>query len=169
MNNELQKLADILGYKLIYNHESNADPVFNDCYISGNNIWIGDYDNEECKLISFFHEHGNTLVSESFKEKLDFNTLLIELEAWHLGIACAMDMGYFFSDDAIQFGYQKALTYVGHDERECSDWKNKQQKLWIWQNRTDYSSGLSDLLNNRFDDYIEKIRIAGINFIRRMK
>ncbi len=97
-------------------------------WIAGNDeVFIGDYDgDEELMAISFAHEVGHTLVSVEFIKSSDFNTLLIELEAWQLGIRYALEnFGLIFSDRAIEWGYKKALTYVGHDEREVEGWKFK--------------------------------------------
>jgi len=123
---EIKKLADKLGYSLSENIDSD-----NNCFIAGNEIFIGKYENDEYLLISFFHEHGHKLVSQSFIKSCNYNTLLIEIEAWNMGIKAAMKLGYYFSDDAIVWAYkERALSY----ERENSNWSEKYKpKLWKYQ------------------------------------
>jgi len=93
-------------------------------WIAGLDIYIGDYGgDEELMAVSFAHELGHQLVSWEFKERSGFNTLMIELEAWHLGVRYAVERhGLIFSDRALAWGYGQALTYVGHDERERHGW-----------------------------------------------
>jgi len=81
-------------------------------------IVIGQYEDPELLFISFFHEIGHTLLSKEFIEEWNHNTLLIEIECWHLGIKYAKENNIYFSDKAIEYGYTQALSYVGHDERE---------------------------------------------------
>ena len=133
---EIDKLAKKLGYKLVYNKDSDCDPLYNDCMSSGDTMWIGEYDNEEYELISFFHEYGHRLIHKNcFVEKWDYNTLMIEIECWNLGIEAAREMGYLFSDDAIHWAYsKKAGSYVGHDCRECDAWEEKYKPL-LWINK----------------------------------
>jgi len=94
------------------------------CHIAGNEIFIGMYSDNEFKLISFFHELGHKNL-----QKYPYSTLLTELECWHMGIEIAKAYDILFSDRAIKFGFEKALTYVGHDERENSGYNKK--LLWI--------------------------------------
>jgi len=119
-------------YNLIVRQLSQEDEsVNNHSYIADNEIILGDYEDDELKLISFFHELGHHLIPFSLKKELDFNTLLIELECWRLGVLEAHKFGVLFSDKAIEWGYNQAFSYVGHDERECVNWEqNCGAKLW---------------------------------------
>lgn len=101
------------------------------CTISNNRIIIGRYLNDENMLISFFHEIGHQLISQKYIKRWKYNTLIIELECWNIGIEEARNRGILFSDNAIKFGFEKALTYVGHDERECNNWKDTYSKKLI--------------------------------------
>ena len=104
----------------------------NKCYIAGRTISIGNYSNPEFLLISYFHEIGHLLITREYIERWEYNTLQIELECWRIGIEEAKRNNILFSDIAIEFGYKQALTYVGHDERECSNWgENYGKKLFI--------------------------------------
>jgi len=95
------------------------EEYINNCFVIGKSeIIIGKYENEENKLISFFHEIGHCLIEKEFIEKWKYNTLIIEIECWNIGIEEARKRNILFSDNAIKFGYEKALSYVGHDERE---------------------------------------------------
>jgi len=122
-------LAERFGYTLV-----EKDDLVNDCAVAGDEIFVGKYEDPELLLISFFHEHGHRLVLMSYKKIVHYNRLLIELEAWHLGLKTAAALGYFFTDEAIQWAYNKALTYVGHDEREVMGWdKSVRPKLWKYR------------------------------------
>jgi hypothetical protein len=92
--------------------------IKNNCYIAGKEIFVGKYDNQEFLLISFFHEIGHRIITQKFIKKWNYNTLIIELECWRLGIEEARKNSIYFSDEALEFGYKRALTYVGHDKRE---------------------------------------------------
>ena len=100
-------------------------------WIVGNDIVIGKYTNDENMLISFFHELGHCLISREYIDKWEYNTLMIELECWNIGIEEARKRKILFSDSAIKFGFEKALTYSGHDERECMNWKETHGKKLI--------------------------------------
>lgn len=130
---ELEKIADKLGFTLIYNKDSDNDPLFNNMSVAGYTIWVGDYENKEFELISFFHEYGHHLVGhDTFAEKWNYNTLMVEIECWNRGLEAARNMGYLFSDKAVEWGFGRAMTYVGNDERECSKWsEGTGANLWI--------------------------------------
>ncbi len=124
----IESLAKELGIKLIYNSDSSDDLLYNECAQAGGTFWIGEYEDEELKLISFFHELGHTIITQEFIKKWEYNTFIIELECWNLGFEEARKREIFFSDKAIAWGLQKATSYVGHDERENSAWSDS--KLW---------------------------------------
>ncbi len=124
----IESLAKELCIKLIYTSESSDGPLDNDCFSAGSTFWIGEYEDEELKLISFFHELGHRIITQEFIKKWECNTFIIELECWNLGFEEARKREVFFSDKAIAWGLQKAMSYVGHDERESSAWSDS--KLW---------------------------------------
>lgn len=113
--------------------EKYPDCLDIDCsWIIGNDIIIlGRYRNDENMLISFFHEIGHRLISKEYINRWEYNTLIIELECWNIGIEEARNRGILFSDSAIKFGFKKALSYSGHDERECINWKETYSKKLI--------------------------------------
>ena len=120
-NNLVQETCTELQINL---HEGDEK---NHSYIAGKDVYLGKYEDEELMVISFFHEVGHTLVEWEYKERMRFSTLMIELKAWDLGIQYALDKGLLFSDNALKWGYEEAMGYVGHDERECTGWRfNKQ-------------------------------------------
>ena len=97
----------------------------NSSYIAGRDVYIGKYDNLESELISIFHEYGHTKITQDLIKFLNYNTLLIELECWNIGLKKAESLGFHFSDQAIKWGYEQALSYVGWDERECNSYGHK--------------------------------------------
>ena len=138
--NTLETLATQLGFNILYNTDHPADdPMHNDSAIAGTDIFIGEYDNPEFELISFFHEYGHYLLGYTkTAEKWNYNTLMIELECWNRGIIAARDMNILFSDAAIQWGYSKALSYVVHDKREDTSWPDRIEPM-LWINRKEKS------------------------------
>jgi hypothetical protein len=91
----------------------------NKSWCAGNEIWLGIYDDERMKLISFFHELGHHFLKQEFKKLTKYNTLMIELKCWEIGIGYALNQcRIIFDDDVLAWGYGQALTYVGHDARE---------------------------------------------------
>lgn len=89
---------------------------------AGRDIMLGTYEDEELAAISFAHEVVHMLVTQEFKESVVFNTMIIELEAWHAGLDYARRCGIVFKDHAIAWGMGQLLTYKGHDEREGRGW-----------------------------------------------
>ena len=138
----LEILAEKLGFNIIYNTDNTNDPLYNDSAIAGNDIFIGEYDNIEYELISFFHEYGHYLIGfTNTVVQLNYNTLLIEIECWNKGIEAARRMGILFSDKTIEWAYNKALSYKGHDERESTSWSSR-VKPTLWINRIDTEESL---------------------------
>ena len=138
----LEILAKKLGFNIIYNNDHTNDPLYNDSAIAGNDIFIGEYDNIEYELISFFHEYGHYLSGyANTAKKLNYNILLIEIECWNKGIEAARRMDILFSDNAIEWAYNKALSYVGIDERESTSWPSRVEPT-LWINRTDTEKSL---------------------------
>ncbi len=98
-------------------HEDES--LKNNCAFAGKEIFIGKYDNKEFLLISIFHEIGHILITQDFKRKCLYNTMLIEMECWSIGIKEALELGIVFSDSALKFACDKIMGYCGHDLREC--------------------------------------------------
>jgi hypothetical protein len=121
----INSIASEFDITVIYTDDENRS------FCTGKDVYIGKYDNKEYKLISFFHELGHILITQTFIQLCNYNTLLIEAECWNIGIKKALEKKIFFSDEAIQWGFQQILTYVGHDKRECSSWNDKYKPLLI--------------------------------------
>lgn len=107
-------------------------PDINQSFCIGNDeILIGQYKEAELAFISFFHELGHCLIEYEYKKSWNYNTLVIEIECWNIGLREAKKHNILFSDNAIKWGYKQALSYVGHDERESDSWEEKiKPKLW---------------------------------------
>lgn len=118
------------------------DVVIKECddvdhsYTAGREIYLGKYKNIEFRLISLFHELGHIIRPKNLAKKYNYNTLLIEIECWRIGLLEARKLGINFSDEAIEWGYKQALSYVGHDKRENCRWNEKYAPfLWINSDR----------------------------------
>lgn len=122
----IEDLAEELNIKVRW-----EKGLIKESWSSYKEIVLGEYEDKELELISFFHELGHSEIAHDFILKWDYNTLLIELECWNIGIEKARKMNILFSDNAIKWGLNQALTYVGHDEREVSTWNERvSSKLW---------------------------------------
>jgi len=118
-----KKFVDDTCFKFHINLEQIEDK--NCAFVIGHDhIQLGQFEDEELKVISFVHEIGHILSKWSFKRATNFNTLMIELDAWHEGLKfAAEECGLIFSDSAIKWAYGQACSYAGHDERERMSWK----------------------------------------------
>jgi len=100
---------------------------------AGRTVFFGPYTDPELKLISFFHELGHILLPEEFRKKWDYERLICEIECWNIGLEEARKEGIIFTNDAIAWGFQQALTYSGWEEREFVKdfWNERKKRLWI--------------------------------------
>ena len=87
----------------------------NKSYSCCGELILGNYDNPELKLISFFHELGhNSLISQESLEDELISKMDTELECWRIGIAFAKKRNITFSEDAVAWGYKQAITYANY-------------------------------------------------------
>lgn len=145
-------LAVKYGVKITYYTDDRiTNNYIDNSAIAGNDIFIGVYDDPRKELISFFHEIGHKLIDFGFKEKWNFNTLIIEIECWNIAIEEARKNGIVFDDEIIQYGYAKAMNYVGWDKREKNSTKNRTRTLAIIKpDMSEYSFGrhyIQELIN----------------------
>lgn len=111
---------------------------YNASSYGGGEIYIGEYDNDENKLISLYHELGHKYITGNY-----YTRLTLEIKCWDIGIKMAEKDGILFSDDAIKWGYEQALTYTNHDKRE-----------WV-----NYNKFAEQLIMNKLNncDWLEKV------------
>src|SRR4051812_31153989 len=130
---KLKEIAEKLNLDLVFLNKDNCsyDDFTEYCAITvkGRTVYVGLFADKEYELIAFFHEVGHSIITQDFMKKWDYNTLVIEIECWNLGLEKARELGILFTDRAIRWGYEKALTYVGNDEREIKDFDKS--KYWI--------------------------------------
>ena len=132
MNKTFLRVLEIYKLNAIPFEIHQDDHLVNNMAVAGNEVSLGKYDNDEYELISLFHEIGHTLIDFKFQEGWNYNTLITEIKCWELGIEEAKKNGILFSDDAIQWGYSKAMSYVGNDEKQHRGWfESSGKKLWI--------------------------------------
>lgn len=85
-------------------------------------IHLGIYENKEYRFISFFHELGHIITLPNYLGH--YNTKFeYEIAAWYSGLEYARNLGIHFSDEALEWGYNQALTYIGYNEREIIRWE----------------------------------------------
>ena len=115
------------GEESYHNASYCAGNIHCKCGVGGydNNaeIWLGFYDDEELRLISFFHELGhvtdNTLMNiESIK--YDFEKI-----AWNNGYEIASDYGIKFTRKSKGWATKQLNSYKGWEEREIDGWPSE--------------------------------------------
>lgn len=92
MLKEIKKIADKYKIELHLDNE-NCDKNYGAS--SGNEIFLGVFDNLEIMMVAFFHELGHCLSNEYiFKRGFSMSTLSAEGTAWELGLGIAFEHGY---------------------------------------------------------------------------
>lgn len=92
---------------------NGEDTYVNSSYSAGDvdcspEIWLGIYDDEELKKISFFHELGHVLDSG----KVYLHRYSREMRAWEIGLSYAQHiMKIEFSENAIAWAMKQLETY----------------------------------------------------------
>lgn len=93
---------------------ANGEDVYIDASYSAGNvecraeIWIGIYEDEELKKISFFHELGHVLDTVGRYD----NRHAKEMRAWEIGLSYARNvMEIEFSDSSIEWAMKQLETY----------------------------------------------------------
>jgi len=147
MIKEIVKKYDVMLYEVTQgdNHcEANGeDSYHNTSYCAGNihskcgmsdrnncaEIWLGFYDDEEIKLISFFHELGHVTDDTIWNDKL----LKYDMEkiAWNKGYEIAKEYGVKFSRKSKGWATKQLNTYKGWEEREISGWEELKKEKGI--------------------------------------
>lgn len=74
-------------------------------------VWLGRYKDPEQRSISFFHEVGHLLLPPDYHWDVGHNSIICEVQCWQLGLRFAYRKGLSYSDAALRWGYQQALTY----------------------------------------------------------
>lgn len=118
MKEALLRIAYLYGVSLTFVEEGDSwiqangkDAYTNSSSYAGDHIWLGLYENEELKRISFWHELGHVLVARSFPDPMALCAhypclakLLHPSEplAWRFGLMAASLEGEQFSHVARQ-------------------------------------------------------------------
>ncbi len=82
-----------------------------DSFIAGRTIYLGIYQDDERRAISFFHEFGHLSATGESKYEMECN-------AWKIGVSVAKEYGITFSDEVLAWARHKADTYFGWEWRE---------------------------------------------------
>ncbi len=120
---------------------------------AGNSIFIGYYQDDELREISFFHELGHILQPDDFwathpeAQKIDS-----EKAAWCRGLAVAKQVGITFSPKALCWAAKNLATYYAWEDRETEklddffEVSKQKEEPMITQNQHDQ---LNDELSQR--------------------
>lgn len=104
--------------------EMNDETYHNSSYCAGSvrskcdaDLWLGFYDDDELRLISFFHEMGHMLDDTLYEDGMtvyDFEKI-----AWEKGYILAKEYGVKFSRKAKGWATRQLNSYKGLEEREA--------------------------------------------------
>ena len=89
-------------------------------YVGGGPIWVGYYDDDELRTISFFHEIGHILepahlyAEAAAADDTDWEQfgLMREVLAWLRGLEEAHRRGYSFSPEALAWATEQWGSYI---------------------------------------------------------
>lgn len=93
---------------------NGVDKYINCSYCSNDEIYLGIYDDQELKLLSFFHELGHLKDTTDWDWELDTRKnaqYKIEQRAWEIGYEIALLNHIEFSDKAKQWALEQLETY----------------------------------------------------------
>lgn len=129
----IMRLLDSYQLQLVSASEMEVDD--NNGAVAGTQVSFGKFDDIEKFLLAFFHELGHVLMTENVIKLLKYNTYMIELECWYIGLHMAREHNIFFSDKTITWGFKKAMSYEDHDERELVPWawEERKKELFAWK------------------------------------
>lgn len=114
----------------------DKDSFHNHSFIA-HDIWIGFYDNEECRIASFFHELGHMLENKRRRTKIG-----IEKEAWRLGFKVAKKYKIVFSKVVKQYMKECLKSY-----RESAKVIKAESKISKRERKSKYRSMMRNIKN----------------------
>lgn len=101
---------NIARYAKKYNIEKNT--LKNNAYVIGDDeIILGIYEEKELRTAAFFHEIGHTLITENFEKMINYDTMLIEFQAWIEGLKVAKKYNYEFSNKTFKYILKSVNSY----------------------------------------------------------
>jgi len=104
------KFCEANGEENYHNQSYSAGGIQNNFNGNDNEIWLGFYDNDEYKLLSFFHEMGHLLMTEK-ELNTNLTTYQYEKAAWRHGYVLARKYNIEFNEDTIKWGKEQLKTY----------------------------------------------------------
>ena len=107
-----------------YCQANDEESYHNSSYCAGSvrskcdaELWLGFYDDEELRLISFFHEMGHMLDDTLYKEGMTVYDF--EKTAWEKGYELAKEYGIKFSRKSKGWATKQLNTYKDFEKREA--------------------------------------------------
>jgi hypothetical protein len=124
----LYKIAETYNIKIheiikgdSYCKSMGEDWYKNSSYIAGKEIYLGIYDDDELKIISFFHELGHSL-TPPYKNEHSYKISKYEFEkiAWKIGLKKAKNHNYSFSFKSLRWAVKQLQSYIEYEKREMT-------------------------------------------------
>ena len=129
MDKELTKICESYGLNLIIiesgdvHCEANGEEQYiNNSYVAGNDIYLGMYEDKDIRVASMFHEIGHTKIEHSWMESINFDTVVIETEAWRLGLKEAEKFGHGINPSGDEHIFEYIVTCL-------QTYKNTQERV----------------------------------------
>lgn len=106
------ELAEKYGVNVQRNNERGRNAGAS----AGKDIFLGEFDDADLELVSFFHELGHALLNDRvlMKRGSTMSTLSSEGTAWELGLGLAHENGYDwdYNSDTLIWARRQLRTYV---------------------------------------------------------
>lgn len=119
----------LLGQGFVINDDKVEDPyedgLLKECsYTTGEDIWIGEYENPEHRILALAHEAGHTLSGWSrlhgkfnFKHedmRIEHPGLIVESMAWEAGFVLLDELDIQVSDESLEYVSECLCSYMGY-------------------------------------------------------
>jgi hypothetical protein len=119
----VSKDIEVIAARMGITIHDMTEPMFgveqytNRSFTDGSDVWLGKYDVEEFRRISFFHEVGHVIgAGIPYDEYPYFH--YDEAMAWKAGLLLAATEGIFFSHAALQWARGCLFSYFGDNHPE---------------------------------------------------
>jgi hypothetical protein len=120
--NYLTKIAEQYGIKSLYRETTYVDCNQGAC--AGDEIMLGEFDDEDKEIIAFFHELAHCTFNDHVKELLSIEKLPLKMSflsneglCWEYAFCLAAKHGYTWELDSpiYEYAFNCLVTYVCHE------------------------------------------------------
>lgn len=107
-------IADSLNIK-VHRDVVNCDP--NQGGYAGNDVWLGEFEDDDLEMVAFFHEIGHVVAGRFMKRETYMSILSREALAWEVGLNFAAMFGYKwdYSSKELRYARKCLFSYLEDD------------------------------------------------------